>query len=129
MATTMVVLPEILKSSASGEDIAAALISITQAGASPLEGFQIMLRSASSERAAEITRGLIEQHHQKSIAGALSGPMVAQRAALMLSLIAGFQVMRQMTGLTALGDAKARSLVKVLGPLFQQLIDGEKKDG
>jgi AcrR family transcriptional regulator len=127
MATTTVVLPEILKSSASGEDIATALIGITKAGATPLEGFQIMLRSASSQRAAEITRELIEKYHQKTIATALSGSLAPQRAAVILSLIAGFQVMRQMIGLSALTDAKSKSLVKVLGPLFQQLIDGEDK--
>lgn len=126
MATTTVVLPEILKSGASGEDIAAALIGITHAGASPLEGFQIMLRSASSERAAEITRALIEEHHQKSVAAALTGDMASQRAAVMLSLIAGFQMMRQMIGLSPLASATSESLVKVLGPLFQQLIDGGK---
>jgi hypothetical protein len=43
----------------------------------------------------------------------------------MLSLVAGFQVMRQMIGLSALAKANPRVLVKVLGPVFQQLIDGE----
>jgi AcrR family transcriptional regulator len=128
MATSSVVLPEVLKSSASGEDIAAALIGITRAGATPLEGFQIMMRSAASERAAQLARELIEKHHQQSIAAALKGAMAPQRAALMLSLIAGLQMMRQMIGLSALADDQSQSLAKVLGPLFQQLIDGQKTD-
>ena len=125
MASTTVVLPKILASGATGEDIAAALIGITEVGDTPLEGFQIMLRSASSERAAAIGREQIELHHQRTIAAALGGAMAPQRAAVMLSLIAGFQMMRQMMGLTALAGAKDRTLVKVLGPLFQHLIDGE----
>lgn len=126
MASTTVVLPQILKSGASGEDIAAALIGITGAGTTPLEGFQIMLRSASSERAAAIGREQIEKHHQKAIAAALRGSLAPQRAAMILSLIAGFQIMRQMMELPALADAKSKTLVKVLGPLFQHLIDGEQ---
>jgi len=126
MAATTVVLPEILRSGASGEDIAAALIGITSAGATPLEGFQIMLRSASSERAAIIGREQIEKHHQKAIAAALRGSLAPQRAAVILSVIAGFQMMRQMMALSALADAKSKTLVKVLGPVFQQLIDGEE---
>jgi len=124
MATTAVVLPEILKSK-SGEAIAAALVSITQSGDTPLEGFQIMLRSAGSARAAEIAREQIQKHQQAAIAAALGGEQAAQRAALMLALIAGLQVMRQMIGLPALAGARPKALVKVLGPLFQLLIDGQ----
>jgi AcrR family transcriptional regulator len=128
MATTAVVLPEILKSK-SGEAIATALVSITQAGDTPLEGFQIMLRSAGSARAAEIAREQIQQHQQAAIARALGGEQAAQRAALMLAMIAGLQVMRQMIGLPALADAKPKALVKVLGPVFQLLIDGPPAAG
>lgn len=39
----------------------------------PLAGFQIMLRSASSEVAAEIGREQIEKSNHKKIAGALRG--------------------------------------------------------
>lgn len=122
MATTSVLAPEIVKADASGEAIAAALVGITKLGDIPLEGFQIMLRSAGNERAAEIGREQIERHHQKNIAAALSGSLVPQRAAVMLALIAGFQLMRQMMGLTALAKAEPKALVKVLAPLFEQLL-------
>ncbi len=122
MATTGVLAPLIASSSITGKAIAAALIDITKADATPLEGFQIMLRSAANERAALIGREQIERHHQKHIAAALSGKLAPQRAAVMLSLIAGFQVMRQMLELPALAKADAKSLVKVLGPLFDQLL-------
>jgi hypothetical protein len=48
-----------------------------------------------------------------------------QRAALLLSLIAGFQVMRQMIGLSALAEAEPKALVKILESVFQQLVEGE----
>jgi AcrR family transcriptional regulator len=126
MAATAVVLPEILEAPASGKAIATALVGITKAGATPLAGFQIMLRSASSEVAAEIGREQIEKYHHKKIAGTLRGQHAAQRAAVILSLIAGFQVMRQMIGLRSLSRAEPDTLVKILAPLFQTLIDGNR---
>src|SRR5262245_50000829 len=122
MVTTSVLAPEIVKHNASGETIAAGLVGITRPGDTPLEGFQIMLRSVSSERAAQIGRELIERHHQKNISNALPGDLAPQRAAVMISLIAGFQLMRQMMGLSDLAKADPKSLVKVLGPIFDQLL-------
>lgn len=122
MATTSVLGPVIAKAGASGEAIAAVLVGITKADDMPLEGFQIMLRSASSERAARIARTLIERHHQKRIAAALKGELAAQRAGVMLALIAGFQLMRQMLELPALAKADPRALVKILGPVFDRLL-------
>ncbi|HKX27538.1 MAG TPA: TetR family transcriptional regulator [Blastocatellia bacterium] len=126
MARTSVLAPIMLNPQATGEEIAAALINITKKDAAPLEGFQIMLRSASSERASEIGREQIENHHQRLIAAALSGELAPQRAAVMLSLIAGLQIMRQMIGLSALTEADPKALVKILGPVFEQLIKGER---
>jgi AcrR family transcriptional regulator len=126
MATTAVVMPEILKAPASGEAIAAALVSITETGATPLAGFQIMLRSAASEVAAQIGRKQIEKSHHRKIAGALRGEMAAQRAAVVLSLIAGFQMMRQMIGLHSLARARPDALAEILAPLFQMLIDDNR---
>ena len=128
MATPTILTRQTLKSPTLAKDIAAMLVDITKTDATPLEGFQIMLRSASSERAAEIGREQIEKGHQKTLAAALRGDRAHQRAALVLSLIAGFQVMRQMIGLSALADAKPDVLIKTLAPLFQQLIDGDKPD-
>src|SRR5215470_15650804 len=48
MVKTSVLTPIILDAPASGAEIAAALVNITKKGATPFEGFQIMLRSASS---------------------------------------------------------------------------------
>ena len=121
-STTSVLAPQILKANPSAEAIAAAVVGITKHGDVPLEGFQIMLRSASNERAAEIAREQIERHHQKNIAATLSGALVPQRTGVMLALIAGFQMMRQMVGLTALAKAEPKALVKVLTPLIERLL-------
>jgi AcrR family transcriptional regulator len=126
MATTAVLMPEILKAPTSGKAIATALVGITRAGATPLAGFQILLRSAASEVAAEIGREQIEKSHHKKIAATLRGEHAAQRAAVILSLIAGFQVMRQMLGLQSLARAEPDALAKILAPLFQMLIDGNR---
>ena len=82
-----------------------------------------MHRSGSSKRAAQIGRAEIEKHHHRAMTDALSGDLAAKRAAVVLSLVAGFQIMRQMIGLSALTKAKPKDLVKILAPLFQQLVE------
>jgi AcrR family transcriptional regulator len=104
--------------------MAATLIEITKPGAIPLEGFLIMLKSASSKRAAELGREQIEAHYQRTLTHALGGELAAQRAAVFLALVAGIQVMRQMIGLTALTDATPDQLERVLTPLVAQLATG-----
>ena len=122
MTTPIILSAENLASDTPGKNFASALVKITETAATPLDGFLIMLRSASSERAAEIGREQIEKHYQKVLSSALSGEFAAQRAAIVLSLVAGFQVMRQMVGLAALSKAKPEALIKILAPLFEQLI-------
>jgi AcrR family transcriptional regulator len=126
MATPSILTREILNSPNPGKDIAAALIEQTKTGATPLDGFLITLHSASSKRAAKIGRMQIEKHHQKMVTAALRGDLAPQRAALVLSLIAGFQVMRQMFGLSALADTDPKELLKILAPVFQQLIKAKR---
>jgi AcrR family transcriptional regulator len=123
MANPTILTQQNLKSPRLGETIAAALVDITKTADSPLEGFLILLHSASSKRAAEIGRQQIESGHQKVLTSALRGDLAPQRAALVLSLVAGFQVMRQMIGLSALAEAEPGALVQLLAPLFQQLVD------
>ena len=125
-ASPTILARENLKAADLGRTFAAALVDITKSANTPLEGFLIMLNSASSKRAAEIGKASIENGHHKTLMGLLGGELAPQRAALMLSLIAGFQVMRQMMGLSALAEAEPNDLVELLTPLFQQLIDGKK---
>jgi len=124
MAKPIILTPEVLDSAARGEAIAAALVGLTSSEATPLDGFSILHRCAGA-RAAEIAREQIERHHHKTMMSALEGPGAAQRAAIVLSIVAGIQMMRQMIGLSALADAKPKALVKLLAPLFQQLIEGK----
>ena len=126
MRTPGILTQAIVTSPSAGQEIAAALVEQTRAGATPLDGFLITLHSASSKRAAKIGRKQIENHHQKVMTAALRGALAPQRAALVLSLIAGFQVMRQMIGLTALAETQPETLVKILAPLFQQIVEGNR---
>ena len=123
MSKPAIITKEIVASPTAGNEIAAALINLTAGGSSPLDGFRITLHSASSPSAAEIGRKQIEAHHHKVLTAALRGAHAAERAALVLSIVAGVQVMRQMIGLTALTECPPTMLVKLLGPVFQQLMD------
>jgi AcrR family transcriptional regulator len=122
MSTPMVLAADNLAADDMARHMAEALVEITETGATPLDGFMILLHSASSRTAAKIGRAEIEKHHFKTLAGALDGELVPQRAALMLGLVAGFQVMRQMIGLSSLTKAKPTDLVELLTPLIRQLI-------
>ncbi|HVH05372.1 MAG TPA: TetR family transcriptional regulator [Myxococcota bacterium] len=124
MAEPVVLAPANLGASHRGAAMAAALVGLTGSGAAPLDGFQIMLRSASSDRAAEIGRVQIEAHHLKTMAAALAGPRAPERAAVVLAVVAGFQVMRQMIGLAPLAQADPETLIAILGPVLQQLVEG-----
>ena len=123
MPSPTILASENLASSQLGASIAAALLEIARAGADPLEGFQVMLRSASSDRAAAIAREQIEKHYLRTMIAALPGELAAERAALIFTVVAGVQVMRQIVGLTALADADPEALVTLLAPVFQQLVD------
>jgi AcrR family transcriptional regulator len=125
MANPIILTPEVLGSATPGEKMAATLVELTKAEATPLDGFLVMIHSASSKRAAKIGRAQIEKHHFKTMMAALKGDHTAERAAVALSIVAGFQVMRQMIGLSALARANPKTLVKILTPLFQHLIDNE----
>lgn len=127
-AEPVILTPENLASADLGETIARMLVEITRSGDTPLDGFLIMLHSASSQRAAELGREQIEKGHHRTMAAALGGPHAPERAALVLALVAGFQMMRQVMGLTALAKADPEVLVGLLAPLFRQLIDGTTKD-
>lgn len=103
--------------------MAKSLVEITNVKDTPLEDFLIMLNFASSKRASEIGRQQVENGHQRTLSMALKGELVPQRAALVLSLLAGFQMIRQMMALDALAHANDDGLIKIITPLFQKLIN------
>jgi hypothetical protein len=104
--------------------MAEALVGITAAGGAPLDGFRIMCRSAGSPAAAEIGKQQIEAHYHKALTAALPGSHAAERAALLLSFVAGVQIMRQMIGLEALANCPPTVLARLLRPVFQQIWSG-----
>jgi len=114
---------ENLSASDLAQRMAALLVDITAANDTPLEGFLITLRSASSKTAAKIGRKEITNGNLKLLADVLHGPHRQERAAVALSIVAGFQAMRQMVGLPALADAKPEILREILTPLFRALIE------
>jgi AcrR family transcriptional regulator len=124
-ATPDILTPENLRAPDFAERIAATLVDITKAGAPPLDGFLVMLHSASSERAAELGRGQIEEHYHRALTGTLAGSgvdLAAERAALVLAVVAGVQIMRQMIGLSALANADPAVLKSLLTPVFRHLL-------
>ncbi len=88
----------------------------------PGDGFLVMLRSISNQRAAAIWREKIEQTFEKPLAALLPGTEANERAALFQSLIAGFYLMRKVIGSTALARADAAALSRQLAALFQVLV-------
>ena len=122
MARPTILTKENLQSPNLSRTIATILVNITSAEDTPLEGFLITFRSASSQRAAEIGRAQIEAGHHKTMTAALSGELAPQRAALVLALVSGVQVMRQMIGLSALAKADPRSLIDLLEAMLRPLI-------
>jgi len=91
-------------------------------GSAPLEGFLIILRSASSTLGANLARRQIEDNHLKQVSAALRGPHTAERAALILAVTAGIQMMRQMIGLSPLVKADPKLLSALLTRVFGELV-------
>lgn len=106
-----------------GTALAEALMRMTRADATPMDGFLITFHSASSPLAAEIGREKIATHHLKTVTNALKGKLPAERAALILAMISGFQVMRQMIALPALAKANEADLTRLLAQVFDHLIE------
>jgi len=122
MANPVILTPAFVASGCPSEVMASALVELTAPEATPLEGFSILLRSAGSQRAAEIGREQIEAHYQTTLAKALEGDASAERAAVILSVVAGVQMMRQALGLPTLVRAKPDVLEAVLERVLRVLI-------
>jgi len=103
--------------------LAKALIQVTAPGAAPLDGFLILLNSASSPKAARIGREWVGRGHQSTLETALKGPLAAERAGVFLALVAGMQAMRQMMEIPALAQADPQALEALLVPMLRALIE------
>jgi AcrR family transcriptional regulator len=104
-------------------DVAAVLLSKTTPGETALSGFLLMLKSSSNEKAVAILRDKIAVHFEKPLAKLFPGALASERAALFLSVIAGFQLMRKIIGNASLQPANQAKLSKQLAALFQLLVE------
>lgn len=103
--------------------LARSLVGVTQPGGTPLDGFLVLLHSASSPRAAEISRVWLARGHQSTLEDRLPGPHAKERAGVFLALVAGLQVMRQMMETPALAGANPKTLEAILTPMIRALIE------
>jgi AcrR family transcriptional regulator len=122
MTTHSLIAGGIMDAPEPGRALAEALVKMTRADAVPLDGFLITFHSASSPGAAKIGRDMIAAHHLKTVTKALDGKLAKERAGLLLAVISGFQVMRQMIALPALANADEEELVRLLAGVFDGLI-------
>ena len=123
MAEPIILADENLRGPGRAAQMARALVAITTPGDTPLEGFQMLIRSAASESAAKVGRAEIDKRYQKLLTESLRGPRAAERAALVFALVAGVQFMRQSLELPALAKANPASLTALLTPLFEDLLE------
>jgi len=105
--------------------LARAMVQVTTPAATPLDGFLILLHSASSPRAAEIGREWIARGHQSTLEAAIGGSLSRERAGVVLALVAGLQVMRQMLAIPALAEADPADLEALLTSAVRALIEPE----
>ncbi|MGW6441745.1 TetR/AcrR family transcriptional regulator [Lentzea sp. NPDC055074] len=103
-------------------DIAAALVRRTAPAADDLSPFLLMLRSAANPRAAEILRENIERHVEAHLYEVAPDTRGTDRAAVVLSVIAGFWLLRKVIGSSALNGTDEETLEATLRRLFAALL-------
>jgi len=109
-----------------GKRIAHHLVVKTGKETRSVDPFRLILRSAPNTRAAAILRKSIEKHFERPLANFLLGDEIGTRAALFLSVIAGFRLMRTIIGTRGLAEANETALSGRLAALLQLLIDDVK---
>lgn len=122
MREPVILSPENLATPDFAAALARSLVEVTTPGQTPLDGFRILLHSASSPRAAEIGRRWIRQGHQSTLEETLEGPLAVERAGVFLALVAGLQVMRQMMEVPSLAQAEGADLERILVPVIRALV-------
>ena len=103
-------------------DIAAALVRRTGPAADDLSPFLLVLRSAANPRAAEILRENVERQVEAHLHEVAPETRDGGRAAVVLSVIAGFWLLRKVIGSTALNAADEETLEATLRQLFEVLL-------
>ncbi|HEX8298696.1 MAG TPA: TetR family transcriptional regulator, partial [Rubricoccaceae bacterium] len=104
-----------------GERLARYLAGRRRAGFDPT---LVVLRSASSPEAGPLLREALDRQVVRPLAAWLDGPDAEARAGLVVSLLFGVAVSRDVLGVSALGADHSEALTPPLGPFLQRLIDG-----
>ena len=108
------------------EHIANLIVAKTGPPPGPVDPLLLVLHSASNDRAASIIRESIQRHFERPLRRRLEGPWIAERAALLLAILAGFQLMRRVIRTDALTNGDTTFLEAQLTQLFQSLISGNR---
>lgn len=118
--------PGILKTEISRADdhvptLCRALVALSTSERNQLDGILLLIRSASNEHAANILRQSAVRH-VAPLLDILSGGNTSKRAAMFLSVVAGFQLMRRVIALPALNGNAPDTLTEQLQSLFECLL-------
>lgn len=97
-----------------GHNHEAARALLTEGTPEPAEGMLIALRSGANEHAAAIMRQSLERNYQQAVAEGLTGPDTAGRAALLIAICSGVQLMRDVIGIETLVKGDLEGLVPYL---------------
>jgi AcrR family transcriptional regulator len=97
---------------ASAETLAEMLV--TKVNSAEGNAVLVLLHSASHPVAGEVLRMAIERRYESPLATALKGKDAHMRAALLLAVIAGVQLLRDVVGVRALAKADRRRLAAML---------------
>jgi AcrR family transcriptional regulator len=103
-----------------GYNRAAAIALLSEA---PPDGLIFSLRSASNERAAEIMRQHLEENYQARLAEGLTGDDAAGRAALLVAICAGVQLMRNVLKSSVLDRGDDNRLTDYLEAALDSISD------
>ena len=102
--------------------VASAIMGKTDQPSSDPDPLMVMLRSAANPRTATILCERIRRHFEAPLAVLLSGEGTRERSALLLSVVAGFQLMKTIIGTEALRDGDRNILAARLEKVFATLI-------
>lgn len=84
----------------------------------------VVLRSAASPEAGPLLREALDRQVVRPLAAWLDGPDAEARAGLVVALLFGVAVSRDVLGVGALAVERADALTVYLGPALQRLVDG-----
>lgn len=107
------------------QQIARELVNKTASSTAPLDGFTLMLRSLGSDKATLVLRETIGREFVDPLAVSFPGSNAKAKAAILLSLIAGFQMMRRTVRLNALTRIETEVLIKHLTGMMDSLFSAD----